>query len=163
MKKLVFALAMLFFSRSGTAQNIPAYSAEEIIAHTSAKDTVYIVNFWATWCVPCVQELPEFNALYERYSGMPVKILMVSLDFKEDYPYKLARFLERKKLKPNVAWLSDTDPNVFIPKIDNSWEGSIPATVVVAPGKGYKKFIEGSVTERQISSIVDKILSQRGQ
>src|SRR3954463_6116826 len=119
MKKLLLLLAVFTTSHSSNAQNIPAYSADDIIAHTSATDTVYIINFWATWCVPCVQELPEFNALYNRYSGKPVKILMVSLDFKEDYPGKLALFLERKKLKPAVAWLSDTDPNVFIPKIDN--------------------------------------------
>jgi thiol-disulfide isomerase/thioredoxin len=160
MKKLLFVLAIAVFSINAGAQNIPAYSADEIIAHTSAKDTIYIINFWATWCVPCVQELPEFNALYDRYSGMPVKILMVSLDFKEDYPYKLARFLERKKLKPAVAWLSDTDPNVFIPKIDNSWQGSIPATVIVAPGKQFKQFIEGQVTEKQIRKIINGLMAQ---
>jgi len=161
MKKLLLVLLLISFFQSAKSQQIPAYSADDIVAHTSAKDTVYVINFWATWCMPCVQELPEFNAIYDRYSGMPVKVLLVSLDFKQDYPYKLATFLERKKLKPDVAWLSDTDPNVFIPKIDNSWEGSIPATIVVAPGKGYKKFIEGSITERQISKIVNEIMAQK--
>lgn len=158
MKKLIFIFALLFAAHSGRAQQIAAYSAEELIKHTSSKDTLYIINFWATWCAPCVAELPEFNALYKRYEGKPVKIVMVSLDFKEDYPYKLARFLERKKLLPEVVWLSDTNPNVFIPKIDNSWEGSIPATVIVHPGKGFKKFIEGSVTERQIGKIADGVM-----
>ncbi|MFI5196872.1 MAG: TlpA family protein disulfide reductase [Chitinophagales bacterium] len=159
MKKLLFLITILTLSLTAQAQ-IPAYSAEEIIHYTSSKDTLYIINFWATWCGPCVAELSEFNALKARYADAPVKVLMVSLDFKENYPYKLARFLERKKVMPEVVWLSDTDPNVFIPKIDNSWQGSIPATVIVHPGKQFKQFIEGSVTERQIRKIADKVLAE---
>jgi thiol-disulfide isomerase/thioredoxin len=160
MKKVFFMFSVLLFSLAAAAQQIPAYSADDVIHHTSSKDTVYIINFWATWCVPCVQELPEFNALQQRYAGRPVKILLVSLDFKEDVPAKLNVFLKRKKITPQVAWLSDTDPNVFIPKIENSWGGSIPATIVVAPGKNFKKFIEGQITEEEISKIADKQLEK---
>ena len=159
MKKFIFIFTILTWSLAAKAQQISAYSIDAIIHRASSKDTLYIINFWATWCAPCVAELPEFNALQRRFAGMPVKILMVSLDFKEDYPYKLARFLERKKLTPEVVWLSDTDPSVFIPKIDNSWQGSIPATVIVHPGKQFKKFIEGAITEKQISKIADKLLN----
>ncbi|MCD6013406.1 MAG: hypothetical protein K0Q79_3268 [Flavipsychrobacter sp.] len=158
MKKVIFSCLILLAAICTKAQQIPAFSADQVIHYTSSKDTLYIINFWATWCAPCVAELPEFDALKKRYANQPVKVLLVSLDFKEDYPYKLARFVEKKKLTPEVVWLSDTNPNVFIPKIDNSWQGSIPATVVVHPGKGYKKFIEGSISERQISKIADKLL-----
>ena len=158
MKKSFFLLTIILLTLSARAQQIPAYSADEIIRHTSSKDTLYIINFWATWCAPCVQELPEFNKLQQKYAGRPVKVLLVSLDFKEDYPYKLSTFVQRKKLLPDVAWLSDTDPSVFIPKIDNSWQGSIPATVIVQPGKGFKKFIEGQVSERELSRIADKLI-----
>jgi thiol-disulfide isomerase/thioredoxin len=160
MKKLFFISTILIASACARAQNIPAYSAEGIIHYTSSPDTLYIINFWATWCVPCVGELSEFDALKARYANAPVKVLLVSLDFKEDYPVKLARFIERKKMTPEVVWLSDTDPNVFIPKIDNSWQGSIPATVIVQPGKHFKKFIEGTITERQVRKIVDGVLSE---
>ena len=158
MKYLLVIIAAIFFNFEGKAQTIPAFSADQIIKQTSSKDTIYIINFWATWCAPCVAELPEFNALKRRYEKWPVRVILVSLDFKEDYPAKLGRFIEMKKLRPDIFWLSDSDPNIFIPKIENSWGGSIPATIIVAPGKGVKKFIEGSVTERQISNIVDKIL-----
>ena len=160
MKQFLISLAILSVGYSSRAQNIPAYSAKDIIAHCSSRDTIYIINFWATWCPPCVQELPEFNALQKRYAGKPVKVLLVSLDFKETYPIKLATFVERKRLTPQVAWLSDTNPNEFIPLIEESWGGSIPATVLVAPGKNFKKFIEGSVTEKQVGSIVNGLLSQ---
>ena len=155
MKKHFFFLAILIFPLIASAQ-IHAYSADDIIHRTSSKDTLYIINFWATWCAPCVAELPEFNKLQSKYANTPVKILLVSLDFKGDNTFKLARFLEMKKITPEVVWLSDTDPNVFIPKIETSWEGSIPATVIVHPGKQFKKFIEGTITEKQISRIVNE-------
>jgi thiol-disulfide isomerase/thioredoxin len=155
MKRIFLLLATAVIALNTMAQQIPACSADDVIHRTSSKDTVYIINFWATWCAPCVAELPEFNDLQKQYAGAPVKVLLVSLDFKEDYPMKLATFLQRKKIMPEVVWLSDTNPNVFIPKIDNSWGGSIPATVIVQPGKGFKKFMEGQVTAKEVSRIVN--------
>jgi thiol-disulfide isomerase/thioredoxin len=158
--KQLLSFLLLCCSFGVKAQQIPAYSAKDIISHTSSKDTLYIINFWATWCAPCVAELPEFNTLYRRYEKKPVKILLVSLDFKENYPDKLARFVDKKGLKPQVAWMSDTDPNSFIPTLEPSWEGSIPATIIVHPGKNFKKFIEGSITAGQVSGIADKLLAR---
>ena len=157
MKHFLVTVGISFLSFSAVAQSIPAMSMEEVIKRSSSKDTTYIINFWATWCAPCVEELPVFNKLYQRYADKPVKVLLVSLDFKQDYPMKLNTFLLRKSIKPEVIWLSDTNPNVFVPKVDNTWEGSIPATVVVRPATGDKKFIEGQVTEKQITSIVDRM------
>ena len=158
MKTLFVAIAVLLISFGAGAQDIKVYSADDVIHRCSSKDTVYIVNFWATWCIPCVQELPEFNAIESRYAGKPVKVLLVSLDFKEDRTYKLQSFLSRKRITPEVVWLSDTDPNVFIPKIESSWQGSLPATVIVQPGKQFKKFIEGQITEQEVATIVDRAL-----
>jgi thiol-disulfide isomerase/thioredoxin len=158
MKKAIVALALFFVSQSCFGQDIIKVRAEDVVKFASSPDTVYIINFWATWCMPCVQELPEFNDLDKIYKGKPVKILMVSLDFKDAYPYKLKTFVERKRLTPQVAWLSETDPNIFIPKIEESWEGSIPATLIIKPGTG-RKFTEGQVTAGQVSKIVDEMMA----
>ena len=158
MKYLFLTLSLTSFSLVVNAQQIPAYNSADLIARTSGKDTVYIINFWATWCAPCVHELPEFDKLAENYKGKPVKIILVSLDFKEDYPAKLAGFIKRKGLLPEVVWLSETDPNEFIPKIDNSWQGSIPATMVVQPRRHFKQFMEGMTTEKKIRKLVDPLL-----
>ncbi len=163
MKRSLLIIAICALSQALYAQRIAAYSADDIVHRASSKDTLYIINFWATWCAPCVQELPEFNALKEHYAQAPVKVLLVSLDFKEDHTFKLENFVSRKHITPEVVWLSDTNPNVFIPKIDNSWEGSIPATVIVHPGKQFKKFIEGSITAEQVGSIADKVLTRSAE
>lgn len=152
------AVALFATVATASAQQIQAVSADDIMKRNLSADTVYVMNFWATWCGPCVGELPEFNKLYTAYADKPVKILLVSMDFKNDYPAKLQRFIEKKKMKPEVVWLSDSNPNVFMPKIDETWEGSIPATLIIAPGKKRKQFIEGVIKEKQLRTIVDKYL-----
>ncbi len=157
MKRFLFTALACAFCYCGQAQQIAAMSIDDIIKYASSKDTTYIVNFWATWCAPCVQELPEFNKLNRHYAGKPVKVILVSLDFKENYPLRLQTFVQRKRLTPEVIWLTDTNPNDFVPKVDKSWQGSIPATVVINTGKQFKKFIEGQVTEREVKKIVSGI------
>ncbi|MCW3123627.1 MAG: hypothetical protein JWQ38_3119, partial [Flavipsychrobacter sp.] len=100
MKKLLLILCILFCTIAARAQDVKAYTMDEVIHRASSRDTLYIINFWATWCAPCVAELPEFNKLQSYSEGKPVKVLLVSLDFKEDHTFKLSRFLERKKLTP---------------------------------------------------------------
>jgi thiol-disulfide isomerase/thioredoxin len=159
LKKLLSIFVITLFSFAARAQDIPAWSTNDILRCAISKDTVYVINFWATWCGPCVGELPEFNRLYNYYSKKPVRIIMVSLNFKEDYPTKLASFVKRKKIKPQVAWLRDTDPNQFMPKISKSWQGSIPATLLINPGKNEETFIEGIISERKVRPMIDKMLN----
>ncbi len=157
MKRIFFLLAIALAPVISRAQDIRSMTSTDIMKFAASPDTVYIINFWATWCAPCVQELPEFNSLFKMYQGKPVKMLMVSLDFKDAYPFKLQGFVSRKRLAPEVAWLSETDPNVFIPRIEESWEGSLPATLIIKPGVG-KKFIEGQVTTEQVARVADAMM-----
>lgn len=159
--RIFVLLAVLLLSLNSPAQSIAIYKAEDLLARVSNKDTIYVVNFWATWCAPCVKELPEFDKTEQQFAGKPVKVLLVSLDFKEAYPKKLQQFITKKKLEPEVIWFNETNANEFIPKIDNSWSGSIPATWIVNSANDYKIFNEGTVTATQIGSIVDRQLSQR--
>lgn len=160
MKRILFVIAILLMSYYGRAQpNIKSYTAEQLLHRASSKDTVYVINFWATWCMPCVHELPEFDELQSKYAGKHVQILMASLDFKESYPYKLAEFIRKRKLTPEVVWFNETDANTFIPKIDSSWLGSIPSTLILNRATGFRQFIESTITSAQISEIVDQQLA----
>lgn len=160
-KYLLFLLAAFFLQGSVHAQSIPAYNADKLVKRTQNPDTVYVVNFWATWCAPCVQELPEFDSLQAYYQNKPVKVLLVSLDFKEDYQQKIPAFVAKKHPQPDILWFSETNANVFIPKIDNSWTGSIPATWIVATGNRFRTLLEKTITAHELQSIVDAQLAAR--
>jgi thiol-disulfide isomerase/thioredoxin len=157
--KYILVVAALILSHFVNAQSIPSYKAEALMQRINGEDTLYIINFWATWCGPCVKELPEFDKLYEKYKDQPVKILMVSLDFKEDLSYKVPNFLKRKNFLPEVVWLNETNANQFIPKIEQRWQGSIPATLILYKKKEYRNFFEGTIKASQISVLVDKQLA----
>ncbi|RYD54781.1 MAG: TlpA family protein disulfide reductase [Sphingobacteriales bacterium] len=158
--KQLFALAALVLVSFGVkAQSVPSYTANDLNKRISNPDTMYVVNFWATWCAPCVKELPEFTAIENASTGKPVKVLLVSLDFKEDYPGKLVSFIKKKKLEHEVIWLNETNANVFIPKIENSWQGSIPATLMVYPKNEYRNFFEGTIKASRLQMLIDKQLA----
>lgn len=93
-------------------------------------DTTYVVNFWATWCAPCVKEIPYFVQLDSIYREAPFKLILVSLDFKKDYVQKLMPFVRARNLEDYVFVLEDNRANFWIDDIDNSWSGAIPATLV---------------------------------
>lgn len=95
----------------------------------SKSDTTYVINFWATWCKPCVAELPYFEEIHTAYPDEKIKVILVSLDFPKQYETKLIPFLEEHKLKSEVILLDDPKMNVWIDKVDPSWSGAIPATV----------------------------------
>ena len=110
---------------------IPVYNYDELKPLLwKDNDTTYVVNFWATWCVPCVQELPYFVELNSAYKGKAFKLVLVSLDFKKDYLRKLQPFVKERALESHVVVLEDNHSNFWISDIDASWTGSIPATLV---------------------------------
>lgn len=121
---------------------------------TMRNDTTYVVNFWATWCEPCVKELPYFEKLNKQYKKNKVKVLLVSLDMKKDFESKLLPFIQQRQLKSDVLILSDTDSNTWIPKVDSTWTGAIPATLIY--NKEVRKFYEKSFTfetlEKEVSN-----------
>lgn len=94
------------------------------------EDKTVILNFWATWCVPCVKELPYFEQLTKEYAGQDVVVVLVSLDFSKQVDTRLKPFLKKHNLQSKVVLLDDPDQNVWIDKVDPSWSGAIPATVL---------------------------------
>ncbi|OSZ81764.1 hypothetical protein CAP35_00410 [Chitinophagaceae bacterium IBVUCB1] len=156
--KQIATIILFILSLRADAQ-IAAYKAQDVMNRVSNTDTFYVVNFWATWCGPCIKELPEFTKISKQFAGKPVKILLVSLDFKEAYPKKIAAFVQKKKLEHEVVWLNETNANDFIPKIDDRWQGSIPATLLYYKHNEYTNFFEGMVTASQLQLLIEKQLA----
>lgn len=111
--------------------DIPVYTkfeALEPLFHQK-NDTTYVINFWATWCKPCVEELPYFEDLHKNYKDRKVRVILVSLDFPRQIEQKVLPFVEKHKLQSDVVVLAENGAN-FIDKVDPSWSGAIPVTVI---------------------------------
>ena len=106
----------------------------------AGKDTTYIINFWATWCAPCIEELSNFEKLNNEYKKEKLKILLVSVDFKSQLTSAVIPFVHKKKLKNEVVFLDETDQQEYIDRIDSTWSGAIPASLFIRDNK--RKFIE---------------------
>ena len=111
---------------------IPVYSKFDDFQHWLHfdNDTTYVINFWATWCKPCVEELPWFEQLHEQFQGQKVKVVLVSLDFKKDLEKKLLPFVQSRKLKSTVVALTDSGYQNWIDKVTPAWGGAIPVTLI---------------------------------
>lgn len=109
------------------------YAALETdILQVADNDTVYVINFWATWCGPCVKELPFFYDIDRRITSHPIKVILVSLDFEKQLDKRLFPFLQKEKVPLEVVVFLDPDANSWIDKIDPSWSGAIPYTILLA-------------------------------
>lgn len=137
MKYLLCFSFLFLLSNTISAQKIEVFDnysslKKEIL---SDKNTIYVVNFWATWCGPCVKELPHFEQLNSENKN--IKVVLVSLDFKNTLESKLKPFLKKKNIKSEVVLLTDTDYNSWLPQVDKEWSGSIPATLIIKNGQQF--------------------------
>lgn len=119
-------------------------------------DTTYIINFWATWCKPCITELPAFEKINDQYSEQKVKVVLASLDFPDKLEKQVIPFLKKHNLKSEVVLLDDPDANSWIPMVSDEWSGAIPATLIY--NQKERKFYEGSFTYEKLNFELTSIL-----
>ncbi|CAA9197085.1 Thiol-disulfide oxidoreductase ResA [Flavobacterium bizetiae] len=151
-----FILVLFAFSLSGYSQNVKLLNIDQLNERIkNGKDSTYVVNFWATWCAPCIKELPHFEKLNAEYKSEKLAVLLVSVDFKSKLKSAVIPFVKRKNMKSEVFLLNESSPQEYIDRIDKSWSGSIPATLFI---KGDKKtFIESEFTYEQLLTEYKKL------
>lgn len=163
--KIFYVLIISFFFGCKTEQK----SEEKKIAETAIKtsvesynykelkpllhkneDKIYVVNFWATWCAPCVKELPYFEKIKQNYAAKNVEVLLVSLDFPKQIEKRLLPFIKNNNIQSNVVVLDDSNEQFWIADISKDWSGAIPATLIYSKDK--RKFYEQSFDYKELET-----------
>ncbi len=147
MKKLLQIALFIATAVAARSQSIPKWKMTDVEKYiANGKGDILVINCWATFCKPCVAEIPSFIKTVDKYKARHVKLLLVSLDLPSYYPAKIATFAKSHHFKTNIVWLDETNADYFCPKLDSSWSGSIPATLIINTKTGYRKFFEEEVT-----------------
>ena len=155
---VVFMLVMLFKNTDG--QQIQKIKIKSLCDLITASDSILIINFWATFCKPCVEEIPDLIKFANKYKKQKASLYLVSLDLEDYYPEKIKKFVAKKKYGAKIAWLDESNADYFCPIIDTSWSGAIPATLIVNNKMGYKKFYEKQLTPVEIEVAIKAALQE---
>lgn len=135
-----------------TAQ-VKAITYAQLQERISNPDTLYIVNFWATWCGPCIAELPDFDKLQRVYAGKPLKVLLVSMDFPSKLKTAVVPFAKKHPLSATFYFMQRNNDQELIDEVDKNWSGALPATLIVNTKKQINKFYERTFTYNELNSI----------
>ena len=155
MRKLVFVFLLLtvaFFH--GVGQDLKVMDYEGLEPHLQKEnDTTYVINFWATWCKPCVEEMPAFQKLRKEFEDKPFKLLLVSMDFPSQIDSRLKPYIKENDIKAQVIVLDDTDSDSWISKVSDTWSGALPGTLIYS--NNYRKFYEKTFEYHELKEIVE--------
>ena len=160
MKFLKRILLLLLFTGiiSVKGQTIASWKVTKLQDYISKSDSVLVINFWATFCKPCKEEIPNFETIINKYKDQKVKLLLVSLDLPDFYPKKIQDFVSKNNYTPQIVWLNETNADYFCPKVDKAWMGGIPSTLLVNPKTGYRKFFEQQMKPEEFEKELKKAL-----
>ena len=156
---LLIGFVMFFSCKEASTQSIPTWKITDLEEYIAKSETPIIVNFWATYCVPCIKEIPYFQEVVAKYKEDGVKLLLVSLDFKEAFPDKVSEFAKKRKFTSPIVWLDETNADYFCPRVDSTWSGVMPATLFVNNKKGHRSFFEEEMPKEKFEGELKKILN----
>jgi len=150
MRKCFIAIGIFFSAITTHAQNIKSIKATDLEKTIKESKGPMIISMWATWCKPCIGEIPYFIEEVKNHASDSIQILLVSLDFKEAFPKEIAAFAKKRNFDAPIAWLNETDADYFCPKLDPKWSGAIPATLFINNKTGYRNFFEEQLSHEKL-------------
>ena len=158
-KGLLFFLLGISGSYLLSAQQIEPIKATKLVEQYGRQEGVVVINFWSTWCKPCIEEIPHFISVYDSLRASGVQLWLVSQDTRDLYNSgALKKYISGKEgwKKAKLFWFNETDADYYCPIINKDWSGVIPATLILNNKKGYSKFIEESMTAEQLMAEIGK-------
>lgn len=154
MNRILLVALALFIGYSVSAQQVKKVKIEEIEEIIQKSDHPVVISFWATWCLPCIHEIPYLQETVKKYEDKKVELVLVSLDFKESFPAVIETFVKKNQYQASFYWLNETNADRFCPLIDAKWDGSIPATLFVNNKTNYRKFFDRQLTPLQAEATI---------
>jgi thiol-disulfide isomerase/thioredoxin len=155
MPRIFFIFLVLFSTVAAGGQQVKSVKITDLEKMIAESKTPLLINMWATWCKPCVEEIPYFLEEVKKHNanavaGDSIQLLLVSLDFKESFPKVISLFAAKRKIAAPIVWLDETNADYFCPKIDTKWSGAIPATLFINNKTGYRKFVDGQLSREEL-------------
>ncbi len=154
----IFSLLVLLLAGLGahaqTEDLVTLDRLEQILQ--AEKDRVQVINFWATWCAPCIKELPLLEKMTKDQPEIRVRLVSMDMDL-DPNPDKVRKFAARKKIQSQVLILNERNPDQWIEKIDKGWSGALPATLVVNNKNGKRKFVEKELHEGDLEKLIAEV------
>jgi len=155
--KIFFIIIFLVITTGINAQQIKAIKVTDLAKTIKESKTPLIVNFWATFCVPCIEEIPYFQELAQQYKSKNISLVFVSLYLKKAYPAEVNKMARKLKMAFPVVWLDETNADYFCPKIDTSWTGGMPSSLFVNNATGYHKFYEEQLSREKLEKEIQSM------
>lgn len=141
---LIFGLYLSVFQAFSQTKKVRVIKFEDLQKQINkVSDTTLVVHFWATWCKPCIEELPSYEKLSQEFIKKKIRFLLVNMDFPKDLKDKVEPFVAKSGINSEVVLLDEPDYNAWIDEIDKDWSGTIPATLMVNLTMRKRIFFEG--------------------
>lgn len=160
-RKCFLAIVVSLIAGMVSAQEIKQVKITDLEKIIAESKTPLIINFWATWCRPCLEEIPYFQEEVSEYKKDSLQLILVSVDYKEEFPVGIAAMANKRKFSYPILWLDETNADYFCPKIDPKWGGAVPATLFINNRTGHRKFFEEQLSKEVLKKEIKAILETR--
>jgi thiol-disulfide isomerase/thioredoxin len=154
-----FLSVFLILCLNTKAQEIQKWKLDDLTSAIKNTEVPTIFNFWATFCKPCIEEIPYFQELAKKYEKEGVKLILISLDLPEAYP-KIKSFAIKRKFTAPIIFLEETNADIFCPAVDEKWSGVIPASLFINNKTGYRRFFEDQLSKEKLEKEMKELVGK---